>query len=460
MKGFGIKKKRNKKDSSEITFSVPFSLEEIESDISSKTNINRNLSKNQVINQAFKFHSQGKISEAAKYYQYCLKKGFYDHRVFSNLGTILQDIGKLKEAEIYTRKAIELNPDFVDAHSNLGTILKKLGNLKGAELSTRKAIELNPELAQVHSNLGTILKDIGNFKEAELSFRKAIEIKPDLAPAHQNLGSVLMYMKKFNAAEKSLRKAIEIKGEYAIACRNLSICLYLRGEKLQALEYILKANSTDPNEEIINRLLIKVFKGDQKDDNSNSKFKPKVQKNNFSTGILVNNPLILKRKVEPDLIDSLYKIKSIDQELYIKPTYGNARGSDYFLFDRDEPMIKMIKKDLISIASESVSSDIFISESFFTISRSGAGLVSHNHLNNIDLLFGPKLSDKKFSLVYYLSIGDQDCEEPGILKLENPDQEILPTNGLIILFPSKRKHSVFYKGKKDRVIIGINFYGI
>ena len=104
--------------------------------------------------------------------------------------------------------------------------------------------------------------------------------------------------------------------------------------------------------------------------------------------------------------------------------------------------------------------DIFITESFFTISNSGAGLESHSHLTTIDRLCGPKLSNKKFSLVYYLSIGDQDCEEPGILKLENPNKEILPTNGLIILFPAARKHSVFYKGTKDRIIIGVNFYSI
>ncbi len=38
-------------------------------------------SKEQIINQAFKFHSQGNILEAAKYYQYCLDQGFNDHRL-------------------------------------------------------------------------------------------------------------------------------------------------------------------------------------------------------------------------------------------------------------------------------------------------------------------------------------------------------------------------------------------
>ena len=68
----------------------------------------------------------------------------------------MSDLGDMQNAEIYTRKAIELNPDFADAHLKLGSILKDLGKLQEAEISTRKAIELNPDLAIAHLNLGNI----------------------------------------------------------------------------------------------------------------------------------------------------------------------------------------------------------------------------------------------------------------------------------------------------------------
>ena len=82
--------------------------------------MNKNPSKEAIINQAIKFHHQGNIPEATKYYQYCINQGFENHIVMSNYGAILQGQGKLKDAEISTRKAIELNPDFTEAHSNLG----------------------------------------------------------------------------------------------------------------------------------------------------------------------------------------------------------------------------------------------------------------------------------------------------------------------------------------------------
>ena len=72
--------------------------------------------KEQILSQAFQFHSQGNISEAAKYYQYFINQGFEDYRVFSNYGVILVGFGKLKEAELSCLKAIEINPNYERAY--------------------------------------------------------------------------------------------------------------------------------------------------------------------------------------------------------------------------------------------------------------------------------------------------------------------------------------------------------
>ena len=81
--------------------------------------MNNNPSKVELINQAFKFHSQGKIQEAAKCYQYFINQGFKDPRVFSNYGIILKSLGKLQEAELSYRKAIEINPNYIKAYYSL-----------------------------------------------------------------------------------------------------------------------------------------------------------------------------------------------------------------------------------------------------------------------------------------------------------------------------------------------------
>ena len=111
------------------TFTVPFALGEKQENLTIKTNTPSKPSKEQIINQAIQFHLTGNIPEAAKLYQYCINQGFNDHRVFSNYVIILQGLGKLQEAELSARKAIEINPDLAASHSNLGIILKDLGKL-------------------------------------------------------------------------------------------------------------------------------------------------------------------------------------------------------------------------------------------------------------------------------------------------------------------------------------------
>tara|TARA_Y100000766_G_scaffold255747_1_gene242050 strand:+ start:95 stop:319 length:225 start_codon:yes stop_codon:yes gene_type:complete len=74
MKGSRKGLKNIKRNNEVKTFSVPFALEEIKDNITLNSNTNSKQSKEQIINKALKFHSQGNISEAAKYYQYFINQ--------------------------------------------------------------------------------------------------------------------------------------------------------------------------------------------------------------------------------------------------------------------------------------------------------------------------------------------------------------------------------------------------
>ena len=208
MEGFGRKKSKNKKIK----------------------NLKADNFKEQIIYKAFKFHSEGNISEATKYYQSFIKQGFKDFRVFSNYGFILLGLGKFKEAELLLRKAIELKPDYAEAHLNLGNILQSLVKFKEAAISTHKAIELKPDFVIAYLNLGNILKNLGQLEKAELCLRKAIELKPDFVDAHLNLGTILQGLSDYKDAELCIRKAIELKPDYAEAHLNLGNILKHLGQ--------------------------------------------------------------------------------------------------------------------------------------------------------------------------------------------------------------------------------------
>ncbi|ABM74606.1 Hypothetical protein NATL1_00421 [Prochlorococcus marinus str. NATL1A] len=158
MKGFGEQHKSKKKRNETTTFQVPFPfpLRESQENINIITNTPSKLSKEQIINQALKFHSKGNISEATKYYQYFINQGFKDHRVFSNYGAILRKQGKVKESGFFMRKAIEIQPNIPIINFNMGNILKDLGKLKEAEIFIRKSIRMDPNLTKAYLSLSTI----------------------------------------------------------------------------------------------------------------------------------------------------------------------------------------------------------------------------------------------------------------------------------------------------------------
>ena len=299
--------------------------------------------------------------------------------------------------------------------------------LEEAEFLFQNILQAQPTHYKAHNNLGAILLKLGRLDEAEVSFKKAIEYKPEFEVAYYNLGITQEKLDRLDEAETSYKKAIEYKPDYFEAHNNLSIVLRQ------------------------NKLLLKI------EQVRNSKKKIKVSNLGADIGLAIN-PFISKRKVDTELIAKLYKINSVELDKTKDVRYGNGRCSDYDLFENNSSIIQTVKKDLTYIMSQAVKSDIYIIESFFNILRSGSGLTSHKHIKDFDKANG--LINKKYSLTYYLSVGNQNCREPGILKLYDPDEEILPSEGTIVILSADRSHSVAYGGKIDRVMIGVNFYSL
>ena len=301
--------------------------------------------------------------------------------------------------------------------------------LKEAEKLYRSILENQPTNLIVNNNLGVLLYSLGRPDEAEASYRKAIEVKPDYAQAHNNLGIVLQDLGRPDEAEASYRKAIEVKPDYAEAHNNLGIL---------------------PKEK---ELMVNISEA--------RKFMAKNKINNIeSSMVLSSNPFITHRNVETKLLNDLYnvKLKELDKTDKKDARYGNGKCTDFTFFKNDFLIVKKIEADLINIMKQAVKSNIYIFDSFLNIYKAGSGTTPHHHINFFDKAQG--LVSQKYSLTYYLSVGDQNCNEPGNLKLYDPSEEIKLSEGMVVIIPAYRKHCAIYNGGKDRIMIGINFYSL
>lgn len=377
----------------------------------------------EMVNQAKVLLSKNKLEDAEIIFNKILKIEPKYYKAYINIGVICIKLNKLFEAEKNFIEAIEIKPDFELAYYNLGTIQEKLGKIKEAEQSFKKAIDLKPDYFEAYTNLGTLFLGASNYNEAEKFLEKALQINPNFTEAHYNLGLTQSLMNRDDLAEISYKKALEFNPRFKDAYNNLNK-IYRERKLLLCIEENKKLKKNDLN---------------------------------LTVG-LTKNPYIFYRKVEDELIYELYKIETEELDKTRDIRYGNGVCSDYELFKNDSSVLQIAERDLTKIMSDAVKSNIFIIESFFNILRTGSGLTIHNHLNEFDKKHN--LTHKKYSLTYYLDVGDQKCYEPGVLKLYDPTEEILPSAGTIAIFPANRKHSVVYGGKTERVMIGINFYSL
>ena len=433
----------------------------------------------------------GRLDEAeASYRQAILLKPDYVE-AHSNLSNTLQELGRLEEAEVSSRQAIGLKPEYAEAHCNLGITLKKLGRLDESLASYTQAIAAKPDFPEAHFNLGVTLQELGRLDETEASYRQAIVLKPDFAEAYSNLGITLKDLGRLDEAETHCRQAIVLKSEHAEAQSNLGVTLQALGRLDEAEASYAQAIVLKPDlAEAHSRLGI-IFAIKEDYDSAlnsmgranniapmNQKFivlksilKSRQSHKQHGTGVcgrdgsifdmkLNSNPLILQRPVEPELIANLYDINTRKLDETPDTRFGNGKTTNYFLFEDNQFIMDTVVEDLMDIMKEAVESNVVIYESFFNIFRAGSGINIHNHLSNFDKNQGFNLSKQKYVLQYYLRVGDQNCSEPGIYKLYEPDEEILPSAGTIIIIPAERMHSAVYGGDEDRIMIGINFYAL
>ena len=340
-----------------------------------------------------------------------------------------------------------------------GACYARLGQQEIAIQNYERALSIKPEYAKAHYNLGSVLQELGKLHDSVKSYENSIAFEPEYAQAHNNLAIVLRELGQLEEAEASCRKAIVFDPEYAEGYCSLSVILYANGDLNSALKSIEKGYSINPKSKLI-KLLLAVLKA-RKNRDTNDVSVGNISKSGFDTR-LTSNPLILNRAVEQELIAKLYEMKSLENYPNTDTIYGNARGSSYQFFQDDHSsIIRTVEDDLVRIVTKAIKADIHIKDSFFHImGAGGAGVNRHNHIGDLDLDSSLNLINQKFSLVYYLSIGDQDCSKPGTLKLYDPSENILPREGKIVIFPADRYHSVVYNGEKDRIMISINFYSL
>jgi tetratricopeptide (TPR) repeat protein len=164
----------------------------------------------------------------------------------NNLGTALQEEGRLEEAIARYRRALAWDPDYTPALNNLGTALRASGRLDEAMAMYAQALTRGGDPARVQFNLGNArmaARDIGG---AATAFRAAIAADPRFAEAHNNLGEALAAAGEAEAAAAAFTEAARLDGRAALPRANLANLLASRGRAAEAAAFYREALTLAP----------------------------------------------------------------------------------------------------------------------------------------------------------------------------------------------------------------------
>ncbi|MCT0214745.1 tetratricopeptide repeat protein, partial [Synechococcus sp. CS-1330] len=159
--------------------------------------------------QAVALINQGKLQEAEAIYRGLITAGTRNHIVYCNLAAICGMQGRFDDLIELLKKALQLKPNYPDAHNNLGVALKEQGDLDAAIASYNSALQLKPNYPEAHNNLGNALKEQGDLDAAIASYNTALQLKPNYPEAHNNLGVALQEQGDLDAAIASYNSALQ-----------------------------------------------------------------------------------------------------------------------------------------------------------------------------------------------------------------------------------------------------------
>jgi len=136
-------------------------------------------------------------------------------------------------AERECRRAIELNPNFADAHDNYASYLAALGQWDRAMAELHRAEELDPLSFHIYSDGALDFYLARRYDEAVEQAHKAIELQPDFFLAHSNLAMVYVQMGRLPEAVTEAQKGSQLS-ESPLAKGVLGYAYAAAGNELEA----------------------------------------------------------------------------------------------------------------------------------------------------------------------------------------------------------------------------------
>ena len=193
-------------------------------------------------------HTSGETERAERAYRAIVEADPGSAEAWHLLGVVAVQTGDAPRAQGHVEKATRLDGEVPRYHNTLATAHVLQGRLGEAERCLRRALALDPGFVDARYNLGNVLRDLNRSGEAEAAYRRTIDEDPDHRDALNNLGLLTMDRHRLEEAEAFLRRARGLDPANAGILWNLASCLEQRNRLDEAHAIVVELLNSAPDD--------------------------------------------------------------------------------------------------------------------------------------------------------------------------------------------------------------------
>jgi tetratricopeptide (TPR) repeat protein len=165
--------------------------------------------------------------------------GLYNDEVsYITTATTLMDNQRADNALALLEKALQYNPESVDALCNSGVAAVSLRRFEDAERFYARALRINPKFALAHHGLAEVYRQQGKLDDARREWQQALELDPQLAVSYRAMGSAEVAAGNPNRAIPLLLKSLEFEPQSVMARVELATAYVAVGKPELAREQL------------------------------------------------------------------------------------------------------------------------------------------------------------------------------------------------------------------------------
>ncbi len=191
------------------------------------------------------YERRGEYNKAKKTYINGIEARFSDWQIYTNLALIEQHAGNLRMAYQYLMQAYRIFPNSAIINNNLGILFKKSNKIKQSEIFFKKAIKYNPYMTEPYLNLAILYEEKQKYLQALELYKKTTLIDPNNEPGIIGEVKLLISLHKDDQLTKRIQQLIN-KPYSTDLYLNIAVYLTENGYRKTALRLFRKALVQDP----------------------------------------------------------------------------------------------------------------------------------------------------------------------------------------------------------------------